>query len=172
MIAIDLQTNDKALTAIMKGQDRQMLYAMIAAVKKTSTWLSRKISTAIVREALIPKKALKPRIFHEVDSKTLTGKIWVGLNPISPQKVGKLSQVSGGAKAGKHFFPGAFIASANNSPDLIWRREGKARFPIKREFIEIDEPGLEIMRRFERQAQQYFYKRLQEEINYRLNVKK
>lgn len=172
MIGIDLKIEEAALREVMNNADQKSFFAMADAVKKTSRWLSRQIATAIARETLLPKKALQPRIFTRINQKQLTGLLWIGLNPISPRHAGKLTQEEWGVSAGEYFFKGAFIARAHNSPDLIWRRVGSSRFPIKREFIEIEDTSLRVIQRFERQAQHFFLKRLREALHYRLNLRK
>ncbi|MEG9862938.1 MAG: phage tail protein [Flavobacteriales bacterium] len=167
---LKLEIEDSAALDEIKHKPGQLAKALQRAVRKTHKWLQRQIITGIAKEILVGQKHVKPRIYSDFDNKTLTGKVWVGLNPISARRAGEPRQTSLGAKAGKYFFPGAFVVRIKNGPANVFKRVGRERLPIKREMIDIDVPGRLVLHRLENQVKQYFNRRLNEEINYALNV--
>lgn len=166
---IELSVND-SLAQALSHKRKALEKAMQRAVRKTHQWLLRQVARAIAQETLIPQKGIKPRVFSDFDAKALRGHVWVGLNPLDAKHSGSLSQAKFGARAGKHLFNGAFVARLGSAPQNIYKRKGAGRFPLIKQTIDIEEPGFEVMRRLEKQAKHYFEQRLDEEINYALNV--
>ena len=169
MIDLNLSASHDAIVSLLAGQNQKLRKAMERAVRKTQKFLSRKLAAAIAKETLIPQKSFKFRVFTNLNTDDMIGHIWIGLNPLSASRAGKPKQMAFGARAGKHRFDGAFVAAINGGKQHIWKRSGKFRLPIEKQTIDIEEPGLEVVRRLERQAQDYFQKRLNEELRFALN---
>ena len=173
MISIDLSGTDDALVrGFMLSKSKALHKAMLRAVRKTHGWLARQLASAIAKETLIPRKNIKFRVLSNFDGKSLTGRIWIGLNPLSARRAGEPRQARFGARAGKHRFEKAFVASMKNGPAHIWKRSSDARLPIEKQLIDIEEPGMEVISRLEKRAEGYFQSRLNEELNYALNHEK
>lgn len=77
----------------------------------------------------------------------ISGRLWLGGNSIAAKYGGKVRNVSGGARAGRHFFKGSFVATMGNGYTSIFKRDGKR---LKEERIEIDHPHAESIRALHR----------------------
>lgn len=54
--------------------------------------------------------------------KAVIGNVWIGANSIPAKYGGKLKSVTGGAKAGRHYFPGSFVATMPNGYRSIFHK--------------------------------------------------
>ena len=173
MINIDLSAADQDLIkGFMLSKSSALAKAMQRAVRKTHNWLGRQLASAIAKETLIPLKNIKYRVMSSFDANDFTGLIWIGLNPVSARRAGEPKQARFGARAGKHRFDGAFVASVNGGSRHIWKRTSDTRLPIEKLQIDIEEPGFEVINRLEKRAESYYLSRLNEELNYALNHEK
>ena len=66
---------------------------------------------------------------------TLRGTVWIGGNQIAAKYVGRPRDVTGGAQAGRHFFPGAFVATMKNGYTSVFKRSQNGK--IKEQTVEV-----------------------------------
>ena len=50
------------------------------------------------------------------------GTVWIGANPIAAKYGGKVRNVAGGARAGKHFFAGGFVVKTKSGYESIFKK--------------------------------------------------
>lgn len=92
------------------------------------------IKSRVVKKAAtsmqIKQKTLRPRVaIVKARANYLSGRVWVGLNPITAQSAGA-KPADEGYKVGPYHWPNAFSnAKLHNG---IFERKGRARLPIKK----------------------------------------
>lgn len=76
--------------------------------------------------------------------KRVRASIWQGTLRIPAKYAGKPRNVKGGAQAGRHFFPGAFVATMKDTGYTgIFRRRGADKHPLEQEYVYLDNaPGI------------------------------
>jgi len=107
--------------------------AAYRAINKTLKWVDTRARRALAAEFGLPVSALKKaRRLTTIRAipRRLSGVIWYGVSPIKASYFGKPRQTKKGAKAGKHVFPGAFVATMKSGHTGIYTRRGTARLPI------------------------------------------
>lgn len=101
--------------------------AVRRAHSRALTLTARGIKPVAVRKSAaklsISQKHLRPRVkVTGAKVKNLTAKVWGGTSDVPLIKL-KAKEVDGGVQAGKYLLPGAFIATATNTPKQ--RRKGR-----------------------------------------------
>ncbi len=134
---------------------KQVRHAHAKALTKTA----RDVKPVALRKSAaklsISQKHLRPRIkVYGAKVKTMTARIWGSTAPVSLIKL-KAKTVPGGVAAGKYLLPGAFIATATNSPKQtrkgrktpskylvgkaqVFMRVGKAAYPLKAQGVNVE----------------------------------
>ena len=143
--------------------EKVLSLAVGGALQKTSTFITRRLKKDVSVEMKIPQKALKNRIKSTVNRSESHLSVWVGTELISPGKINTpavygIPGKTGGVKAGRLRYRGAFVTQKAFSRDDIWIRTrsphyspalypGKSfsppgrddkRFPIVRAGVDID----------------------------------
>lgn len=108
-------------------QDRAARRALAFAVRRIRT----RTAQILGRRYLVPQRALRPRLIAQRRSK---GDLWFFtalLNRILARDLGKPRELKrGGARAGRHLFEGAFVATMKSGKTLVMKRRAKPRLPI------------------------------------------
>lgn len=129
MIRFSLDERDlQPLDALILRYPREAPQASRRAINKTLSWVRTHGRRALAHTAGIPVKALNARGRVSVvraGRNQLGGEVWFGYLPIAAAFVGKVRQTRTGARAGRHSFPGAFVAEMP-----IQGRSASARFGI------------------------------------------
>lgn len=132
--------------------------AVKRAHARALTITARAIKPVAVRKSAaklsISQKHLRPRIkVTGAKVKGLTAKVWGGTNPVPLIKL-KAKEVDGGVQAGKYLLPGAFIATATNTPkqsrrgrknpssylvgkSQVFMRKGGSAYPIQAQGVNV-----------------------------------
>lgn len=180
--------------------DQQVDAARASALRK----MKNRFETAIKREASkqlrIPQRALADRLFsNDIGPGDEELKIWFGTWPVSPFSLGGVSVYgmpgkSGGVRAGKRTYPGAFLGTLYSGTTKVWIRlhskhyspelyptkyrpgdrglgELKGRFPVVRAAVPIDAVIQSILEREGDSIAAEFGKVFVQELNYYVNVK-
>lgn len=171
-IELDVEQAVQELTEGLEGKEQSIRRAVSRADRKFSVWAERQIRMIASRASEIPQKVLKDnrRIFvrKERTPEGMVTSIWIGLEPIAADKLGKPIQTELGVKIGKlGMFHQAFIVPRYKN--RVYFRPGASRFPIKRELYVFDDSVMMAMGRFEQQGQQRFRELLKQELNYAIN---
>jgi hypothetical protein len=202
---IDVQVDQAAMERAIQmfgSTANQVELARASALRK----MRRRVETAIKREAAkdlrIPQKALGGRFFSNTIKKgDDVLKVWIGTQPLSPFDVGAVRLYgvpgkTGGVKAGRRTYRGAFLASIYTGREKVWirlhsrhyspelyptkRRPGdrglgdaglRGRFPVVRAAVPIDEVLERVVERDGEDILADFVKVFTQELNYYTNVR-
>ncbi len=126
-VHVEQSTINEVIRQFASTQDEVDL-ALASALRK----MRKRIETAVKRDAAkelrMPQKALGKRFFSEQIRKgDDLLKVWIGTQPVSPFDLGAVSVYgtpgkSGGVKAGRRTYRGAFLASIYSSRQKVWIR--------------------------------------------------
>lgn len=118
----------------------------------------------------LPQKAIKTRLkaFRQLNDKLPSGKIWLGLNPISAHHAGALRNLKNqGLKVRKHHFKsGFFIPKTGNK--VGFERASQARYPIKVITIDWSDEAESAFAQAIEEVKPSILKTYQQELNYEL----
>lgn len=188
-VAIDFRNTDFE-TLIKELQEIGPVTArvLVRAVRKVTRSASSQAARDVAQRSRVPARALtkggsggkgrriytrlptaKP-IRGDVDRDT-SASIWLGHNPIPASRLGAMRQQRSGARAGRHTFYGAFLASMPSGYVSIFKRRGKRRLPIDEQAAPL-EVAEAVMREIERTNRGRLRAVLLQEFNYELNVKR
>lgn len=199
----EVTVDDSALqqfAGIAEATDKQMEAARTSALRK----MRKKVETLVIRAAAqklrIPQKALKDRFFsNNIEPGDDELNVWIGTWAISPFSIGSVSAYgvpgkSGGVRAGRRNYPGAFLASIYTGETKVWIRlhsknyspelyptqyrpgdrglgELRGRFPVIRAAVPIDAVMREVLERDGDEIAREFEKIFARELNYQVNVR-
>lgn len=148
---------------------REIFNATRSAIRTTTTFAEKELEKRMAAATEIPLKAFK--VFR-VRSKASdeSGTIWFGFKPIQAKYLGKMEESGSGATAGAYFFQDGFIAKMRNGNESIFKRKGKARFPIEAQVAKLpqsetitsavaDIAEQELLTRFSKKISAYIEKR-------------
>lgn len=192
MAIIRIESSD--ITAAYGGLDslgRSGRLALGRAVKKVTAFAYREAISRVSTAAGIPRRALthhgRSKRIHASQSKSSsqfspTGLVWIGYNPISVSKLGKIKQAGDGTRVGKRIFPGSFIATMPSGFISSFHRAKNARIrpstnmwgitslPIEEDKVNID-GAVNAAKQIEFIARIRLKQLVAQELNYELNVK-
>ena len=137
----NLTIDTKQLDLLIKefsASDKVVYLALRSALNRTAKWL-RTQTTRDMRDSLKIKAALiRRRLKVARIKKTSNGwviNLWLGLNPIPMHDLNP-KKTNTGVKAGKYAVEHAFLAKGT-----VFKRKGKNRLPIEKQFIDIQKQG-------------------------------
>lgn len=181
--------------------EKKINAAIDRSLKKTMRWLATQTARGLSKDLDVLVRNIRERLFVDFKkSKTQGVTLWVGLNDIHADSIGKLRQNSSGINARSHHFKGAFIAEAHKGKSHItaWRRASSKhsspidevrnnknernqqdpkghglwpRYPLKKVGVRIEYDGYEYLERQEQMISQRFNTILHQELNYEFYVK-
>ena len=131
----------------------------------TAEWLRDRITDDLAGQTGIAAELFKRRVKKYVSGRVgAGGRVFVGLFRLeaSQTHLGQLTQEKDGARGGRHFFPGAFVATMPSGFVGIFKRTGKfgrnGNASLERIDVErVDLPSAQsIIRAHELPAQVYF----------------
>jgi len=178
----------------LNAKPAQVERAERRAVNKTLRWAGAFVARTVASQNAVPLRVLtrgggkrgairvRPRLAR---GREHDGSVWFGANPVKAAYIGRLSQLRRGARAGRHFFSGAFIAQTNSGHIGVFSRRGgaknssgrdskgrlrKGRLPINEQAV-----SLQNVAEAARAAQSFIPVRLErtlaQEINFEVNVR-
>lgn len=200
MISIDVDSSAlEVIAQQMAATDSQVVAARTSALRKMRKRVEKKIKRAAAKKAKIPQKALGDRFFSEnIQPGDDELKVWVGAWYISPFSIGAISPYgvpgkSGGVRAGRRRYKGAFLQKIYNDTTKIWIRlrskhyspdlyptNGRpgdrglardSRFPVVRAAIPVDEILEKVLEQNGPEFEKDFIKLFGQELNYQVFVK-
>lgn len=153
MLDFDIDADDlERITKELDATPKEINAAYNRALTRTASTLRKMSSKGLVSElGLRRAKAIRRRLKSLRIKGSKSGgfkkmasvQLWYGLNDIAVSEFkGRVRQDAAGASysgdAGRHDFPGAFVArSSAAGKRAIMRRKGRARLPIKQEKLPI-----------------------------------
>jgi len=136
MLTLELFTNDvlDSWPELLHKSERQLQIAVMRAMNKTLRWArtqvartsatSLKINVKSVKKGLVMVRASPSRLDATLGLSASAG-------VIKGNDIGAPRQHVRGVRAGRHRFDGAFIARMPSGHQGIFRRQSKARLPIR-----------------------------------------
>lgn len=164
-------------------------------LRKTANWVKSQTAKAVSKETRIPQKLLRQRLYFFLRSRD-TGKVWLGLNALEADRLGKPRQTRAGVTVGQHRFQSAWIyrsrysdggaqrtikikrssgaveTKSYNSSDAntgkVFQRVGKARTPYQRVKFDWSGSGEAAFRDAAARAEERLLVVLRQEVNYEI----
>lgn len=141
-------------------------------LRKTSNWVKGQAAKAVSSKTKIPQKVLKSRIYFFLRDGN-TGKVWLGLNPLEAERLGKPRQTKSGVTVAKRRFNHAWVMkpsskAAESKIGGVFERVGKARNPFRRVKIDWSSEGEAAFKTVATAAQQRLIELLMQEVNYEI----
>lgn len=168
---IDIKLNEAAFARAVErieATPAQVVRARASALRKMRKRIETMVKRAAAKELRMPQKVLGRRFYSDPVKRTdEVLKVWIGTHPVSPFSLGKVRPYgkpgkTGGVKAGRRTYRGAFIAAIYSSRDKVWIRKSskhyspelyptrkragdrglgelRGRFPVVRAAVPIDE---------------------------------
>jgi len=139
----------------LQALPRQIETASRRAVATVTRQTHREVLREMAAGAGVTQKLLRSRrrVLQRLPSRRQgnrpRGSVWAGTRPLaagylvtSAQRRNLLlgKRARGGARAGKHFFPGAFWAETATGHVGIFQRRGRARLPIDEQVVPLEIP--------------------------------
>ena len=129
MLAVNLTLDGFDIPAVFEATPEQIKQAYRRAMGKTIRWLSTRINRELGKQFDLPQRVFQVRTKRNFDNEM--GSIWVGMNPIAANWLGKARQTKKGVSVRSHRFDGAFIAKMKNGHIGIFRRKTNRPLPIE-----------------------------------------
>lgn len=164
------------LAEMYQATPAQVSRAIYRTIKRGLVWLKKRVVADVAGKSLLPRSALKNRFFTSAKKRKdfVYGALWIGLREIEAAYVGRLSQQKEGAKAGKHFFKGAFVARMPSGHRSVYRSTGKktrtGRTQIAPEYVDVDGADQSVDRHGN-DLREYVMAVLERELNFEVFVK-
>jgi len=184
---VEIQVEPKSLKGFrgyqkfLKSLPAQVNRAQRRSIIKTLKWGGSFVARTVAIQTGIPLKLLTKgggkrdgvRVRYSFPKlKEIKGTAWIGGSPIKAAYVGKLKQREdeAGARAGKYFFKGGFIARMKSGHTGIFKRVGKHRLPLREETVSLQGvvPTVRAVQRF---IPARYDKVFDQEFNFELNVR-
>lgn len=180
MIKLEIDAREMAaIQTELTARPHQASVALVRAINKTLNWARSQGLRSIAAEHGIPLKTLRGNkserrrgrgIVRSAIRTNITGWVWFGTRPIKASYLGTLRQQPLGAMAGKHSFPGGFVATMPTGHIGIFRRSGRSRLPIQEEVVRLEatqQALASVMAGVADRLQKTFL----QELNYEVNVR-
>lgn len=180
--------------------EQQIEAARLSSLRKMQKRVETTFKRAASRDLRIPQRAIAGRFFsNRLAAGEEELRVWIGTWDISPFSIGSprpygVPGRSGGVRAGRRVWPGAFIERIYSSTAKVWIRvsskhysrelyptnyrpgdrgagERGGRFPVVRAAVPIDEVMREVVERDGDELGREFEKLFLQELNYQVNVK-
>lgn len=152
MADFSVQLDTSEVDEFNRAMPREIFNATRSAIRTTTTWAEKELEKRMAESSGIPIKVFKVFRVHSKAS-IETGRVWFGFKQLKPRYVGNLQQEETGASAGTYFFQGGFVATMRNGKESIFKRKGRARFPIQEQFVKLPQAD-QITSDVKEQAQQ------------------
>jgi len=158
--------------------------ASTRAQNKTLRWSRTQAASRLAKINNVPVKVMRERVrsFPAKPGKEFA-LLWLGVWPLPAAKAGRLSQTRSGAKAGRHAFAGAFVATMPAGAVGVFERaiNGRRRtadrpqtsspnLPIVPQYVQI-EGAREVEQQLVSEGGRRYRDLMIQELNFELNVK-
>lgn len=163
---INVDVDASLAIALLRNLNKTaMQAAWRRTLRKTSNWVIGQAAKAASASTKIPQKVLKSRLrFYLRDQDS--GKVWLGLNALAADRIGKARQTKTGVTVLRHRFPRAWIMKPAGKAVFI--RTGKSRLPIERVMVDWAGSGEAALRSVIPAIQQRLIEVLTQEVNYEI----
>ena len=176
MIGLDIDAGEiQRIAREFDASEKDLRRASARALSRTSRTLRTRVRKALregleLRSAAILKARLRLAKFRAQGNRMGAARLWVGTNDLPAGAFkGKPRQTAGGARVGKREFEGAFVGTSDTSArQMVFRRKGRARLPIYRVTVPVQEDMNAILeRQVMDDASALFFKNFRAEVRAR-----
>lgn len=134
----------ESIAASFKATPAQVDKALGAALRKMANWLRAQSIKGLSKELRVRQGILRGRLRtfrldRRGDEQGM--KLWYGLDPVSYARLGAPRQTAAGVKVAGHFIAGAFVARQKNGALAVFKRKGRARLPLVKQYLDIVAPA-------------------------------
>jgi hypothetical protein len=152
-LKIDITHTLKDADAVLNALPRDIFNAQRSAERDTVRFAKNQTQNRMIERTGVPARVFR-RIKGRIRTKNTQqlGVVWLGFNKIAAAYLGRMQQTRTGARAGKFFFEGGFIATMKSGHKSVWYRKGADRLPIKEATQDIN-VGFEVMQDVARLAE-------------------
>lgn len=198
-IQMDFARELQRATALIQATPKQIQTAADRATRQTIRWLTGRLARDLGSALNIKQKAIKDRITASAvgSGSDRAYILWLGVAPISVEKLGNPRQTRTGVTVGRRRYEGAFYRDVYGDGERVWIRKSRAvalamdlpewggkkggdgsflrnpdargRFPIRRVSVDISTVASEVFRRYDRQAIERFGVLIEQELNFVVN---
>jgi len=141
--------------------------AALRAIRKTARSTEVQTRRKLSSELRIAARLIRARLRLYRKNDALTQKVWLGLNAVAVARLGQVQRMPGGARIGRHFFKDGFAIAKYGGG--VYRRTGRARFPLEMVKLEIEDAGHEAMEAAAQDAEKRLMQFLHQEMRYELS---
>ncbi|MCU7845297.1 MAG: phage tail protein [Candidatus Thiodiazotropha sp. (ex Monitilora ramsayi)] len=167
----------EAITGL-ESMEPSVKRGVVRTVRKVTKSSSKSVASRIAKATRLPVRTLtqgggarRGKRVHQYFSRDgMDGFVWVGYNPVKAAYVGRLTQQVRGARAGRHTYPGGFVATMRSGHQSIFQRTQKSRLPIEEKDVSMSVAPVLVQQETSR-IQSRLSDVLLQEINYEFNVK-
>lgn len=167
----DVRRDIEAVTRYLTTAQRSVVpAATVAALNKTADRAKTDTVRALAAKYRVPAKVVRGRVKRlKANRRTLTAWISAKVQAIKAVRVGKPRQQKKGARAGKHFFTGGFVATMKSGHVGIYKRKDTARLPIAEQVIKMPDGESIASRNTHKRARTTFPQLFLHELRWRLS---
>ncbi len=160
----DLAHFSAVLAAMPNACERAARRAVLRTAKKLKTETGRfineyqalRITRAVMRSRL--------RLYRKGE---MSQKVWLGMNAIAVQRLGKATQQRGGVQVGSQYYPKAFMIKKRGQ--AVYIRHGRGKWDFGYLTIDISAEAEEALMRAYQQADEWLMDILDHEIEFELS---
>jgi hypothetical protein len=143
------------------------------AINETTAWLKGRVLKELPSATGIPRKILSRRIKQSkardsISRGGVTGMVWLGTKPVEAIYLKDEGPAGAGYMAGGFYFAGGFKAKMRGGHTGLYARTGRARMPIKKLDVSIDNQVNAAVRRLIRPAELALAQKMNRLLSYEL----
>ncbi|QOE32741.1 hypothetical protein CPT_Mano_008 [Achromobacter phage Mano] len=142
MLRLDVNADSLQRIALdIMATEQQAERALRSTLGKMAAWLRVRSLRGLAPHLQVTQKVLRRRLKSFRLKATPGGgeiTVWYGLDPIGLIYLGA-KQTGAGVTAGAHKRKSAFIANGRNGNRQVFKRTGKARLPIEKQTLDVQE---------------------------------
>lgn len=140
-VRISLQGDQRRLQKLFKLMPGEIERISKKSINEVTDKYTRQLGGEIPRDAgtsVTGYRRVRSKKKRAKGRKRIRAQIWQGSLRIPARYAGRMKAKKGGVQAGRHFFPGAFIATMSNGYRGVFTRKGRDSYPIEQEFVYLD----------------------------------
>ncbi|APR98663.1 phage tail protein [Wolbachia endosymbiont of Folsomia candida] len=160
--------NINQVTKDINAQESKIRLAAVRALNKTALWLKSQAAKEISKEKQIKLTVIRKKLrIIKARASTLEVIVKANFYNVKAHLLGGMKQTKVGAKAGKHMFTNAFIATMPMGHRGIFKRKGRASLPIQEVKLPLEPEATKIIEELViHEVEAVFKKFFQRELNY------
>jgi hypothetical protein len=139
-ITIDVSSLDRAVKKLILPEE-MIRRIMALTITRTARWASTRMRSNFKKLLKVDGKVIKGRMRLTIKTEEGAAQIWMGLNPIGAEKFNPVQNLSGVTTSVKEI-PSAFIKVMKNGKELVLTRQGKERYPTRKEIYSPEGEGM------------------------------